>query len=215
MCQILGTPQRRKPRPWSRGSAACWGARWAICYIVLELTALRLGLIYFTSCKFFRSLVGFTQCKQTWNSELPNLQGITRPLMVAHSAAVTVGSLLSCWFYWLCAYMLSHFSHVWLFATPWTVACQTPLSMRILQARILDWVAMPSSRGSYNPGIEPRSPALQADSFIIWASREAHEYWSGYRFSRGFSWPRNRTGISCTADGFFTSRATREAPATL
>ena len=35
----------------------------------------------------------------------------------------------------------------------------------ILQARILEWVAMPSSRGSLPPGIEPMSvmsPALQA-----------------------------------------------------
>ena len=32
--------------------------------------------------------------------------------------------------------------------TPWTVACQAPLSKGILQARILKWVAMPSSRGS-------------------------------------------------------------------
>ena len=32
--------------------------------------------------------------------------------------------------------------------TPWTVVYQTPLSMGILQARILEWVAMPSSRGS-------------------------------------------------------------------
>ena len=37
---------------------------------------------------------------------------------------------------------------VWLFATPWAVARQTPLSMGILQARILEWVAMPFSRGS-------------------------------------------------------------------
>ena len=34
----------------------------------------------------------------------------------------------------------------------------------ILQARILEWVAFPFSRGSSNPGIEPRSPALQVDS---------------------------------------------------
>ena len=51
-------------------------------------------------------------------------------------------------------------SHVWLFATPWTVAHQAPRSMGILQARILEWVAMPSSRG--NP--RPRSLALQAES---------------------------------------------------
>ena len=29
---------------------------------------------------------------------------------------------------------------------------RAPLSMGILQARILEWVAMPSSRGSYEPG---------------------------------------------------------------
>ena len=34
----------------------------------------------------------------------------------------------------------------------------------ILQARILEWVAVTFSRGSSNPGIEPRSPSLQADS---------------------------------------------------
>ena len=32
-------------------------------------------------------------------------------------------------------------SHVRLFVTPWTVARQAPLSMGILQARILEWVA--------------------------------------------------------------------------
>ena len=41
---------------------------------------------------------------------------------------------------------------------PRTVACQAPLSVGILQARILEWVVMPSSWW------EPRSPALQADS---------------------------------------------------
>ena len=33
-------------------------------------------------------------------------------------------------------------------ATPWTVGCQAPLSTEILQARTLEWVATPSSRGS-------------------------------------------------------------------
>ena len=35
--------------------------------------------------------------------------------------------------------------------TPWTVARQAPLSMWILQARILEWVAMSSSKGSSQP----------------------------------------------------------------
>ena len=38
-----------------------------------------------------------------------------------------------------------------LFVTLWTVALQAPLSLRILQARILEWVAMSSSRGSSRP----------------------------------------------------------------
>ena len=51
-----------------------------------------------------------------------------------------------------------------LFATPSTVARQAPLSMGILQARIMEWVACPPPRHLSNPGMEPRSPALQADS---------------------------------------------------
>ena len=48
--------------------------------------------------------------------------------------------------------MLSRFSHIRLCATLWTVVCQAPLSLYgILQARILEWAAMPSSRGSSRP----------------------------------------------------------------
>ena len=36
--------------------------------------------------------------------------------------------------------------------------------MEFSQARILEWVAFPFSRDIPNPGIKPRSPALQADS---------------------------------------------------
>ena len=60
-----------------------------------------------------------------------------------------------------CAYL---FSCVRPFETPRTIAHQAPLSMGILQARTLEWVAYPFSRELPNPGIEPGSPALQADS---------------------------------------------------
>ena len=68
--------------------------------------------------------------------------------------------------------MLSCFSCVWLSATPWTVACQAPLSM----ARILEWVAMCSSRGSSWRGLEPASfmsPALAGRFFTTSATWEA------------------------------------------
>ena len=48
--------------------------------------------------------------------------------------------------------------------SPWTVVRQAPPSMGILQATILEWVAMPSSRGSSQPRNRTRSPVLQADS---------------------------------------------------
>ena len=53
-------------------------------------------------------------------------------------------------------------SHLWLFATPWTVVCQAPLSMEF--SRILEWVAYPFSRGLSQPWNQTRSPALQAGS---------------------------------------------------
>ena len=51
-------------------------------------------------------------------------------------------------------------------ATPWTIALQAPLSMGILQAKILEWVASPPPGDLPNPGIKPRSPAVQADSSL-------------------------------------------------
>ena len=44
-----------------------------------------------------------------------------------------------------------------------------PMDCRVrvtLQARILEWVAFPSPEYLPNPGIEPGSPALQADSLL-------------------------------------------------
>ena len=48
--------------------------------------------------------------------------------------------------------------------TPGTAVLQGPLSMGILQARILEWLPCPRPGGRPNPGIGPKSPALQVDS---------------------------------------------------
>ena len=48
-----------------------------------------------------------------------------------------------------------------------TITHQTLLSVGTVQARILEWVAMPSPPGDLpNPGIEPRYSPLQADSLL-------------------------------------------------
>ena len=71
---------------------------------------------------------------------------------------------------------------------------------------------MPSPRGSSNPGIKSRSPALQVDSLLVEPSGNPKNTGVGiYPFSKGSSWPRIWTGASCVAGGFFTSWATGEA----
>ena len=54
-------------------------------------------------------------------------------------------------------------SHVQLFATPWTVAYQVPQSMGFSRQEYWSGLPFPSPGDLRDPGIEPRSPALQAD----------------------------------------------------
>ena len=70
----------------------------------------------------------------------------------------------------MCACVLSHFSHIQLCVTLWTLALQAPQSMRILQSRILKWVATPSSGGSSQPRDQTyvsMSPALAGGSLPL------------------------------------------------
>ena len=55
-------------------------------------------------------------------------------------------------------------SHVRLFATPWTVARQAPLSMGFSRQEYWSGLPFPSPGDLPNPGIEPRSPTLEADA---------------------------------------------------
>ena len=48
--------------------------------------------------------------------------------------------------------------------TPWTVACQASLTMGFSRQEYWSGLPFPSPGDLPNPGIEPRSPALQADS---------------------------------------------------
>ena len=53
---------------------------------------------------------------------------------------------------------------VQLFATPWTVAYQAPLSMEFSRQEYWSGVPLPSPGDLPDPGIKPRSLALQADT---------------------------------------------------
>ena len=61
----------------------------------------------------------------------------------------------------MCAQLLSH---VQLFATPWTVAHQAPLSMGFPRQEYWSGLPFPSIGDLPDLGIEPGSPELQADS---------------------------------------------------
>ena len=110
--------------------------------------------------------------------------------------------------------MLSHFSRVRLCAIPWTVTHQAPLSLGILQTRILEWAAMLSSKEIFptqgsNPGL------LYCRQIVYFLNHQGSPRmleWVAYSFSRGTCPPSNQTGVSCFAGGFLTSWATREHP---
>ena len=51
--------------------------------------------------------------------------------------------------------------------------------MEILQARKLERVTMPSSRGSFQPGDQTQVSRIAGRTFTIWATREVQEYWKG------------------------------------
>ena len=58
------------------------------------------------------------------------------------------------------------FSHVQLFATPWTTAYQSPLSMAFSRQQYWSGLPFLSPGDLPDPGIEPGSPTLQADALL-------------------------------------------------
>ena len=82
----------------------------------------------------------------------------------------------------------------------------------VLQARTLEWVAFPFSRGSSQD--QELNPGLPHCRRIL--DQLSHEgsprilQWVAYRFSRGSSRPRKQNRVSCIAGRFFTNWSARE-----
>ena len=62
-------------------------------------------------------------------------------------------------------------SRVQLFATPWTIAHQAPLSMGFSRQEYWSGLPFPPPESLPDPGIEPGSPALLPDSGILKVNR--------------------------------------------
>ena len=58
-------------------------------------------------------------------------------------------------------------SHVQLFVTPWTVACQVSMSMGFPRQEHWNGLPFPILEDPPDPGIEPVSPALQVNSLAL------------------------------------------------
>ena len=62
-------------------------------------------------------------------------------------------------------------------STPWTVVCQGPLSMGFSRKECWSGLPFPSPGALPDPGIEPGSPALQADSLPTELWGKPHLWW--------------------------------------
>ena len=65
-------------------------------------------------------------------------------------------------------------SHVWLFATPWSEACQAPLSMGFPRQEYCSGLPFPSPGDLPNTGLKPMSPALAGRFLTNRLTWEAH-----------------------------------------
>ena len=72
-------------------------------------------------------------------------------------------------------------SHVQLFATPWTIACQAPLSMGFPKQEYWSGSPLSVSGNLSNPGTEPMSPALADGPFTTEPLG---------KFMNGIVWPK-------------------------
>ena len=66
-----------------------------------------------------------------------------------------------------CGCVLSHFSRVQLYVTPWTVACQAPLAMGFSRQEYWSGLPFPFSGDILDPGIQPVPAAWQTSSLTL------------------------------------------------
>ena len=66
-------------------------------------------------------------------------------------------------------------NHVWLFATPWTLTCQAPLSMEFPRQGYWSGLLFSSPGIFPNQGYNPHLPHCQVDSLSTWQFRSVNQ----------------------------------------
>ena len=135
------------------------------------------------ACKS-HSVIFLNQC-----SNMPGWQ-----LEISHEESIFNKEITKCCILWYSfsgepvATLLATHSAVLCLVTQWCLTLCYPMDCSppgpsvhgdFLQARILEWVAMPSSGGSSQPRDWTQVSRIASRFFTAWATREAQEYWSG------------------------------------
>ena len=90
-----------------------------------------------------------------FDSVITHLRGYSDKIRRGEAVCTKV-KVWKCWF----------LRHVWLFAAPWTVARQPPMSMGFSRQEYWSGLPCPPPGGLPEPGIEPRSSTLWTDSLL-------------------------------------------------
>ena len=101
------------------------------------------------------------------------------------------------WHCWITiVYMLSCFSHVWLFVTPWTIAHQAPLFMGFSRQDYWSGLPFPPPGDLPSPGIKPESlvsPAFAGGFFTTAPPGNPNQNIPGLKNLWHFSLPTEKT----------------------
>ena len=110
--------------------------------------------------------------KRRWVS-LPYLHLLTHYCYFFSFSVFPLGFHLSLNFFMFLGILLSRFSHVWLFETPWTIARQVPPSIGFSRQEYWSGLPSPPSEDLPNPRIKPMSlmsPSLTGRFFTTSAT---------------------------------------------
>ena len=105
--------------------------------------------------------------------------------------------------HYLCVF--KSLSCIWPFATPWTVAYQTPLPMGFSRQEYQSGLTFPSPGNLPNPGTKPGSLAWQADSLVSEPPGKLQKYCWVYPLTGTKILPQGCTTVSFDCTGLVSA----------
>ena len=84
---------------------------------------------------------------------------------IPHPDASSMPTPFNLFLFWQGSFSAQLLRHVWLFAIPWTVACQAPQSMDFSKQEYWSGYPLPTTGNLPDPGIETASPPLAGGFF--------------------------------------------------